>query len=250
MIFYITGMHGSGTSILANYLQMCGVEMMEGKGIDRLGEARQFRFTSHRILRDSNINRYSIKFDPKMLKPSSSTKEKMKERINVSRNNFKNWGWKAPINSLCIWEWIPLLKELTSDKEKITILHVFRHPFDVTKSFGRRKSLNDRNYVANQGLKFNLALERIWRNYNLSVIKFSSTIKGDERIKIKYIFGPEFIENTSILTSRFSCLEHKSIKPLLKPNRYVKAKKHNIYYDQSKRVWKFLLNKRISEPKQ
>ena len=51
MILYVTGMHGSGTSLTSQYLHHCGVNMMGRDQMDHLGEHKIFRKVSHQILR-------------------------------------------------------------------------------------------------------------------------------------------------------------------------------------------------------
>jgi len=43
MIFYLCGMHGSGTSLASRYLHHCEVNMTGSDPIDRLGENKKFR---------------------------------------------------------------------------------------------------------------------------------------------------------------------------------------------------------------
>ena len=235
MILYVTGMHGSGTSLTSNYLHYCGVNMMGEYPMDHLGEHKIFRQLSHSILRDSNIHRYSPRFDSSKITSSKRTNNQMKSTV---RNNLNfvngNWGFKAPILSLCIWKWVPFLSKITNDK--IIILHVVRHPFDVVESFKRRKSRKDNNYVRAGGNP-ERHIENIWYNYNKSVVDFQKNNNGYKVIR----FGVDKLMKDPNLLMKEIGLEAQPINSIIKKGRFILSKERRIITDKSQKMFQFLL---------
>jgi len=224
MIVYVTGMHSSGTSLVSRYLSLCGVDMM-GEHVDKrmyaggfeLNEHPGFRKISHQILRDSKIHRYNNSFERKSLRVGKPTLELMKKQAHQAqvRSKGKTWGFKAPINSLTIWEWLPLLRSL----DHVTILHVFREPREVIKSFLRRKSQRDINFVRQQGRgnpeKY---LEEVWLAYNLSVLEFYGLYKVSDNFV--FICTNNFLKRPDLLCEELG-LEYKPIDDVLMKGNFI-----------------------------
>ena len=243
MIVYVTGMHSSGTSLTSNYLHHCGVNMMEGVPVDFLAEDRKFRIISHRILKDSGLHRYSPTFNHEHLHPTEITVSKMKSQIQnaVDLASGSHWGWKAPINSLCIWKWLPLLRSKVN-KERVVILLVVRHPFEVIKSFYRRKSRKDIHYITNvNGGKPYLNLEGVWFAYNKSVLDFVDTHEGYDFFVVE---TESMIQTPDLLTSELG-LEEIPIKQVLNKERFIGEQKHPFQMGRSKLLWDTLMEKRL-----
>lgn len=230
-------MHGSGTSLTANYLHYCGVSMVGMETIDSLGEYRSFRNISHKILRDSRIHRYGLKFKKENLSPSLPTITKMKEKIKETIHSENgNWGWKAPINSLTIWEWLPLLSVYTSE---ITVIHVFREPWETTRSFYRRKSSKDIIFVGRKGHPYK-NLERIWCNYNRSVLEFEK--ENANKYKFVYASVRKIVEDPESFL-RLLGIKYKPIEEVFRQGRLKKASKSVFYTDEAQEIWTALEEK-------
>lgn len=240
MIFYLCGMHGSGTSLASRYLHHCGVDMSGGGPIDHLGENRKYRTISHRILRCSGVHRYGVKFNHSSISPSSAVKKEMEGQIKNSLNCFKNWGWKAPINSLCIWAWLPLLSHYT--KEKVTIVLIFRNPFEIIRSFYRRKSPKDIRWIGKQG-NARVCLERIWVNYNRSVMLFNKLHKSSPQYRFHYV------EGRSIVTSPEKFGSALGIKPrpsngIVDRTKFIRETKLSFHTQEGKKMWDSVQHRR------
>jgi hypothetical protein len=239
-IFYVTGMHSSGTSLTANYLQHCGVSMMGTAPIDFLGEDKKFRIISHKILKDSKIHRYDKHvFDSKKLNPSENTKELMLNQIvnNLSTVRDKNWGWKAPINSLCIWHWLPLLQNNINGSHKLYVIVIFRHPAEVIKSFYRRKSRKDVKFMATQGGNPYENLEHVWSNYYQSVLDFCEQSNDIDAV---FIHTRDMMETPEILTKALG-LPDMQIDGVIDKNRFKPEQKLIFHTNRSKRIWNELM---------
>jgi hypothetical protein len=242
-IFYLTGMHSSGTSLTSNYLQHCNVAMMGTAPIDFLGEDKKFRIISHKILKDSNIHRYDKNlFDSTRLKLTDNTLSLMQNQIanNLSIVRDKDWGWKAPINSLCIWKWIPLLITCVNGNHDIHIVLIFRHPAEVIKSFYRRKSRKDVKYMAVQGGDPYTNLEHVWSNYYQSVLDFH---KQHENYKFTVIQTREMIQNPEIITNALG-LKCVGIDGVFDKNRFKPEKKFLFRTKRAETIWNELMEKR------
>jgi len=243
-IFYITGMHSSGTSLTSNYLQHCNVAMMGTAPIDFLGEDKKFRIISHKILKDSGIHRYDRNgFDHTKLKVSERTKELMQNQIvsNLSIVRDRHWGWKAPINSLCIWQWLPLLKEITNGSHEMHIVLIFRHPAEVIKSFYRRKSRKDVIFVGSQGGDPFENLENIWSNYYQSVLDF---YKQSKNFKFVVVQTRDMIKRPELLTECLG-LKNVGIDGVIDKNRFKPEKKMLFRTDKAEVIWDELMEKRV-----
>lgn len=221
-VVYMTGMHGSGTSLISNYLHLCGVDMMDGQAADRLGENRAFRKLGHMILRDSRVHRYgSAVFVPGKIKPTNSTEARMRTNIerSIAAHTHQPWGWKAPINSLLIWRWLPLLQRYPI---KVYVVHIYRNPAEVVESFFRRKSKRDIMFMGRNGTA-KRDIEAVWINYNKSVLDFQECGSGRN---VKYFFAqvPEILENPGLL-NRFIGLPEKNIEVVVQKKKFIERRK-------------------------
>jgi len=243
-ILYLTGMHSSGTSLTSNYLQHCGVHMMGNAPTDFLCEDKQFRRTSHKILRDSNIHRYAKEeFDHTKINPSKTTCTLMSNTIinYVGLMRRKNWGWKAPINSLCIWSWLPMLKSITNGSHEVCIVLIFRHPTEVIQSFYRRKSNKDLNFIGSLSKEPYSNIESIWYNYNKSVLDFYKQSEGFNLIVVR---TKDLIENPTVLTKALD-LEQADFSVIFNKKRFKEEKKLIFRLEKSKPLWDELMDLRI-----
>ena len=233
MIFYLCGMHGSGTSLASRYLHHCGIDMSGGVPIDPLGENRKYRVVSHKILRTSGVHRYGVKFNHTSISPSAAVKKEMQAQIKNSLTCFTNWGWKAPINSLCIWAWLPLLSQCT--EEKVVVVLIFRHPFEIIRSFYRRKTKQDVHRIMKQGHPY-VHLEQIWMNYNRSVMLFDKLHKANPQ----YVF--HYVEGRGIVTSPEGFVNALGIKPrpstgIVDGTRFIRENKPTFRTQEGGKLW-------------
>jgi len=234
MIFYLCGMHGSGTSLASRYLHHCGVDMSGGVPIDFLGENRKYRPISHKILRSSGVHRYGLKFDHTDISPSSSVKKEMQAQLQNSLTCFTNWGWKAPINSLCIWAWLPLLSQYT--KEKVTIVLIFRNPVEIIQSFYRRKMKRDIQWIGKQGHPYT-CLEQIWINYNRSVMLFNEAHKSNPQYVFHYIEGKDIIVTPEKFASVLGVKKPRPVGKIVDRARFIQSNKLTFRTQEGNEMW-------------
>lgn len=233
MIFYLCGMHGSGTSLASWYLHHCGIDMSGGVPIDQLGENKKYRVVSHRILRSSGVHRYGVKFNHTSISPSSVVKKEMQAQIKNSLDCFSNWGWKAPINSLCIWAWLPLLSQCT--KEKITIVLIFRNPLEITRSFYRRKTKKDIQWIGKQGKPY-VRLEQIWINYNRSVMLFNELHKTNPQYEFHYVEGKVIVASPERFVNALGVKPRPS-NGIVDRARFIREKTLTFRTQEGKKLW-------------
>ena len=137
----IGGMHRSGTSMVANLLRLCGLNL--GPEADMLPPAADnpegfWENVKFRSLNDEILGALGGKFDAPPRLPDgwheSKTLDPVRERAGAVLREFKGaepWGWKDPRNSLTLPFWASLLPRLK-------VLICVRHPLDVAVSERRR----------------------------------------------------------------------------------------------------------------
>ncbi|MFW6143479.1 MAG: sulfotransferase [Patescibacteria group bacterium] len=136
-IIIITGMHRSGTSLLANYLQKSGLNigntLMDSRSDNKRGFFEDTDFTElHQKLLD---NKRIPLFTPK--RPTFSPQDISQLKKLVNKKNKKNtsntWGWKDPRTVL-------FLRPYKKICPNANYIFIFRHPFLVIDSLIRRWS--------------------------------------------------------------------------------------------------------------
>ncbi len=129
----ITGMHRSGTSLLARFAHGSGVDM----GRDLLGplpsnpfghfEDADFVAFHREILRRETGGDLWVTAPP----PTTAADRGRAEALVAARVDRAIWGWKDPRTTLFLGFWLDLLPDAT-------ILFVVRHPWSVLDSLARR----------------------------------------------------------------------------------------------------------------
>ena len=137
MIYCVTGMHRSGTSLFTSYLKLCGVSMGRnllgpGKGnIRGHFEDKDFLELHKRILVHNKSNIYVPK---RHLEVPDNIVQQMKDLIGL-RNEFNEvWGWKDPRTTLFLKDWDKICPG-------IKFIFIYRDPFEVIASLYRRMKL-------------------------------------------------------------------------------------------------------------
>ncbi|MFB2918604.1 glycosyltransferase [Aerosakkonema sp. BLCC-F2] len=166
----ITGMHRSGTSLTAAFVQQIGVNLgsntFEADEHNRKGYFEDVDFLEFQraVLQDSCPPEESGWHDwgwteNKSLDSNNFANyiEAAKELINSRQHNFPIWGWKDPRTSLMLDFWDDLLPSAK-------YLFVYRYPWDVEDSISRLKEpifTKHRDYAL-----------KIWDYYNRQLIDF------------------------------------------------------------------------------
>ena len=173
-ILIITGMHRSGTSLISQYLNKCGIDI--GKELINLDSiSSDSAFNGHHEDKDfldfhESLLQKSWKIPFKKANYAFPTnefalplfigqKEQLEaERIIQKRAKLEQWGWKDPRTSLFLDFWQQRLKDST-------YLLLFRHPLTVVDSVVRRGT--DKTVIA----KPEIAL-KTWILFNKKILSF------------------------------------------------------------------------------
>ena len=133
----IAGMHRSGTSLMANYFQHCGIPMgddLVGPGVgNRLGhfEDRDFLEFHKQLLVDNRTNMF-VPRKPVFV----SQQRRVEARALLARKSSQHpvWGWKEPRTSLFLDLWADLHNGLR-------FVFMYREPLVVVESLYRQMKI-------------------------------------------------------------------------------------------------------------
>ena len=141
MIVYITGMHRSGTSMVARLLNLCGVYFGEDDDLIPAAEDNPEGFWENKkfqSINDELLEAFGGSWDyPPKLEFGWETSPRLmdlRERASnlvLEFSHRKVWGWKDPRNSLTFPFWEQLIPSLK-------VVYCLRNPYEVYKSFTRR----------------------------------------------------------------------------------------------------------------
>lgn len=129
-IFCIAGMHRSGSSLFANWIQNCGLyigsELLEAASSNKFGHFEDMDFLSIHIdeLKRNNLNTSGLYGNLENITISSQFHTRAKELIQ-QRNSYNIWGWKEPRSTLFLNEWkelIPNLKVIVLQRDRSKIV--------------------------------------------------------------------------------------------------------------------------------
>ncbi|NJO77641.1 MAG: hypothetical protein HC827_03380 [Cyanobacteria bacterium RM1_2_2] len=169
----ITGMHRSGTSLTAHYLNDCGIYIGDRLTSSDLDQSRGFYSGHHEdrefsdfhksVLKQKGIDaflgrRFSLPVQFKL--PIRVSAEDRQTALNLvaSRADLPQWGWKDPRTSLFLDFWHSVLTDGS-------YLFLFRHPLAVVDSLIRRGA--EKHIVRKPVIGL-----RVWKLYNQQVLQF------------------------------------------------------------------------------
>ncbi len=133
-VICVTGMHRSGTSLMASYLQHCGIpigdELREAGAGNRLGhfENQSFLELHKRILAANNTNMY---VPTKKLVVSERQHYDALSLVRRNSERYGLWAWKEPRTSLFIDFWRAIVPNAY-------FIILYRDPMKVVESLYRR----------------------------------------------------------------------------------------------------------------
>ncbi|MCH4821590.1 sulfotransferase [Gramella lutea] len=168
-VICITGMHRSGTSLTASWLQKCGVDIGEGNLMgesagNKLGHFEDldfFNLHSEIITRnDPNSKGWIVN---KPLKLQFNEKDRAEAKLIIDKKDKWDevWGWKDPRTVLFLKDW---QKEIPDLK----FLFVWRSSNEVVNSLLRRYS-KSQNKTDKIGFIRSL---KTWKIYNSRILAF------------------------------------------------------------------------------
>jgi len=155
----ITGMHRSGTSLVASLFQRAGVDVGDKLHDPDASNPRGF-FEDADFLRFHEDALYARGLnifvrEPLVFVPSDEEAERARELVE-RRQGKPLWGWKDPRTALFLHFWDGLLDDAR-------YLFVYRHPVDVLSSLVRRRSFAAADLTS--------ALDA-WQTYNQGILDF------------------------------------------------------------------------------
>ena len=141
-VLVIAGMHRSGTSLLANWLQQCGLNIGEelvpaGVG-NPLGHFEDTEFLNFHqaVLKENHLETLVTNQEIDI----SEAQYQTAVGIAAKRSALPQWGWKDPRTCLFMGLWKDVIPEAA-------VLCIFRHPAEVVDSF-RRRALHKKRQAA------------------------------------------------------------------------------------------------------
>lgn len=159
-VLIITGMHRSGTSLVAGLLQQAGLDIGQNLLPANRGnpygylEDTDFLNFQEELLRARGLDMFVTQ--PVDFVPTTSEIEQAKALI-AARASKPLWGWKDPRTSLFLDFWAQLLPEAR-------YIFLYRHPLEVIASLMRRGDFS-------QNGRIELGLQS-WCVYNQAIVRF------------------------------------------------------------------------------
>ena len=160
----ITGMHRSGTSLLASILAAAGVnvgdELIGATESNRKGhfEDIEFHRFHQRVLAANGLAREGLTCRTPVDVPAAARPEAL-DIVSRRRAPGRLWGWKDPRTTLFLDFWAEMLPDAR-------FLFVFRPPWEVVDSLYRR---GDEAIVMNPRLAVD-----VWCAYNRRILEFAN----------------------------------------------------------------------------
>lgn len=171
-ILCITGMHRSGTSLTANWLETCGLVLLnklEGDFGNKQGhfEDKDFVFFHENLINEripfdmAKGWKVTHQIDPKFTfheKSNAIALIKKKQKFTSG----KIWGWKDPRTSLFLQDW----KEIVP---KLKVIILWRPCIEVVLSLLNRSIKSNKTDI--KKINF-IDSVKLWKIYNLNIIKY------------------------------------------------------------------------------
>ncbi|MCD6375116.1 MAG: glycosyltransferase, partial [Caldisericaceae bacterium] len=211
MILIISGMHRSGTSLLARALNQLGVYLGPQEKLIPAAEDNPEGFWEHiGFLKINEELLYNFggawDFIPKFPENWQDLPElePFYDRANGLISEFKDrplWGWKDPRNSLTL----PFWKKLLPDAK---LVFMIRHPLEVANSLNKRNFFSILNGL-NLWKKYNEHWLNAAENSNICVVHYESILFNPEK-ELKRI--------AEKLQLDFTSGQWEEAKSVIKPN--------------------------------
>ncbi len=222
-------MHRSGTSLIANYLERCGLKigknLLPGRPDNPKGffEDKDF-VTTH----DSILKRQKIPlFLPGRPNLTSKTIKQVETLITKkeNKNHGSLWGWKDPRTVI----FLPVYKKIIP---KANYIFIYRHPFQVVDSLIRRWS----DWWVRL-CPFNAALS--WVRYNKKILEFKRN-NPNQTVIISLSDFIKYPQNAiNKINQKFKTdLKKVDFSEVYKPNMLKKDNNFNIFTKLVIRIYK------------
>ena len=196
-ILIMTGMHRSGTSLVAQYLGECGLHVGSSLTSSELETSRNYYGGHHedqefqnlhkKILRRKRISEFQTHGFRIPIRRIDNESRKSALKIIQSREHLDQWGWKDPRTTLFLDFWNSVL-------DNGNFLFLIRKPLSVVDSLLRRGREQRVNKKPINGL-------RIWKVYNEQILDFyrrngsSNTLISDAD---EFVKSPELLNKALV----------------------------------------------------
>lgn len=204
MIFFVLGMHKSGTTLVSETLHKSSINMGsfdESVGYDSGNqyERAEMLKINDMILKSENassINSIKPVYENKI---DERIKEEIEMAVKTLNNNYDHWGMKEPRTCLTYLIW---KKYLPSHK----VIVVFRHPEEVFLHYLKYIP----KYKVHLKIIHGYKALRAWYIYNCEILKFCSANSSN----CIYIEFSEFMNSNNSLSklSEFTGIELKDCR--------------------------------------
>jgi hypothetical protein len=164
MELLISGMHRSGTSLLANWLHDCGLFIGENL-LSGISDNPKGHFEDIELLNFADdilaMNGLDYLVQPRQPIHIDDRFYEIGQRlVEKRRQHHQHWGWKDPRSSLLLDYWKTLLPNLKA-------VFVFRHYSHVVASLVRRNGWRVQTYAG------------AWQRYNQDILTFAAQYPED-----------------------------------------------------------------------
>jgi O-antigen biosynthesis protein len=164
-VLVVTGMHRSGTSLVANYLERCGLDMGEellpadvGNPLGYYEDVHIHDLHRELLWKAGIADAFTVTDADVPVAVDAAFRERAREIVG-ERAGKSQWGWKEPRTALFLDLWRDVLPEAR-------FLFVFREPLAVLDSLLRR--------AANESVTEHPELALVmWRIYNEHMVRFT-----------------------------------------------------------------------------
>jgi len=212
-VLVIAGMHRSGTSLITQWLNRCGLYVgnkLAGPEIgntEGLFEDVEFQRLHKQFLKKRNCS--PIGFITTHLTPLDASERKQLEDVIEARNHEHNeWGWKDPITCLFLNEYRELIPRafylviIRDYHATVSSLVTREHKVDM-KRFSSKKGLSRLKWKLLKGMMikrpFELYAEKflgVWIHYYEEIFAHVRSLPPDQCIFVNY---RQLIENENFL---------------------------------------------------
>ena len=200
----VVGMHRSGTSLITNWLNRCGLQVGEcllesaSGNVEGHFEDKEFLRIHEEILVSNNLPSTGLIYD-KEINISIYQKERLQSIIKVKNQLYKQWGWKEPRTCL----FLNIYRELLPRSKYIIILRDYqsvitsllkRDFFEIDKKYRSRNFLQKLIWVSfkrdwRKRKFYNKNAEhylKVWITYNEHILNMLEYLPADDYIVINY----------------------------------------------------------------
>ncbi len=203
-VLVIVGMHRSGTSLITNWLNKCGLEVGERleeaapSNVDGHFEDLEFKLLHEEVLTSKNLPPSGL-VETHDVDLSVYQTAKLKSVIKVKNKLYEQWGWKDPRTCLFLDTYRHILPGskylvITRDYQSVLSSLLKRDFADIDNKYIHRKWLSRMIWKIfrrqrRQRLYYNENAEhylKIWLAYNEEILKAVKNLSPEDYLVVNY----------------------------------------------------------------